>query len=79
VGYGRAVSAPQVGIAKCVVVMNLGARPFALINPEITWFSEECFDVWDERAFLYFGGAFAVLRHDNFDRAVSRRIPERDE
>ncbi len=47
-GFGRAMAAPQVGIAKRVVVMNLGATPFALVNPQITWCSETMQDVWDD-------------------------------
>jgi peptide deformylase len=47
-GFGRAMAAPQVGIVKRIVVMNLGATPFALINPEITWRSEAMQDVWDD-------------------------------
>ena len=47
-GFGRAMAAPQVGISKRIVVMNLGAGPFALINPEITWRSDEEFEVWDD-------------------------------
>jgi peptide deformylase len=47
-GFGRAMAAPQVGIVKRVIVMNLGATPFALINPQITWRSETMQDVWDD-------------------------------
>lgn len=47
-GFGRAMSAVQAGISKRVIVMNLGATPFALINPQITWWSDETFDVWDD-------------------------------
>src|SRR5260370_28456278 len=47
-GFGRAMAAPQVGIGKRIVVMNLGAGPLALINPEITWRSEEEFAVWHD-------------------------------
>ena len=47
-GFGRAMAAPQVGIGKRFVVMNLGAGPFALINPEITWSSDDEFEVWDD-------------------------------
>jgi peptide deformylase len=47
-GFGRAMAAPQVGIGKRIVVMNLGAGPFALINPEISWRSNEEFEVWDD-------------------------------
>ena len=47
-GYGRGLAAPQVGIDKRIIVLNLGAKPFALINPEITWRSNELFEVWDD-------------------------------
>jgi peptide deformylase len=47
-GFGRAIAAPQVGIAKRVIALQLGATPFELINPEITWRSDSLFDVWDD-------------------------------
>ena len=47
-GYGRGLAAPQVGIGKRIIVMNLGATPFVLINPEITWRSDDLFEVWDD-------------------------------
>jgi len=47
-GFGRAISAVQVGIVKRLVAMNLGAGPFILINPEITWRGDETFTVWDD-------------------------------
>jgi peptide deformylase len=47
-GFGRAMAAPQAGIMKRVIVVNLGATPFALINPVITWRSNETFVVWDD-------------------------------
>jgi peptide deformylase len=47
-GFGRAMSAVQAGVAKRVIVVNLGATPFALINPQLTWFSDETFEVWDD-------------------------------
>lgn len=47
-GYGRAMAAPQVGIPKRVIAMHLGARPFTLINPEITWRSADMQEVWDD-------------------------------
>lgn len=48
VGFGRAISAVQVGVMKRLVAMNFGADPFVLINPEITWRSEKTFLVWDD-------------------------------
>jgi peptide deformylase len=47
-GFGRAISAPQVGIAKRFVVIELGEGPFVLVNPEITWRSEARFTMWDD-------------------------------
>lgn len=47
-GYGRGLAAPQVGIDKRIIVLNLGAKPLALINPEITWRSDQLSEVWDE-------------------------------
>jgi peptide deformylase len=47
-GFGRALAAPQAGVALRIVVMNLGAGPFALINPEIIERSSDTFEVWDD-------------------------------
>jgi peptide deformylase len=55
-GYGRALAAPQVGVMKRVVVMNLaaappagiGAGPFTVVNPEFLWMSDEWIEVWDD-------------------------------
>lgn len=47
-GFGRAIAAPQIGIPRRMVMMDLGAGPFAVINPEITWRSDERFEVWDD-------------------------------
>lgn len=47
-GYGRALAAPQLGIARRFIAMDLGAGPFLLVDPELTWRSPEMFDVWDD-------------------------------
>ena len=47
-GFGRAISAVQVGVMKRMVAMNLGGGPFILLNPEITWRSDATFSVWDD-------------------------------
>ena len=47
-GFGRAISAVQVGLTRRFVAMNLGGGPFVLINPEISWRSDETFAVWDD-------------------------------
>jgi peptide deformylase len=47
-GYGRGIAAPQIGAAKRVMFLQLpGAEPWPLVNPEITWRSEEKIVVWD--------------------------------
>lgn len=47
-GYGRAIAAPQVGIPKRLIAMNLGAGQLTLINPEVVAASAETFEVWDD-------------------------------
>ena len=47
-GFGRAIAAPQIGIGKRFIALNLGATPFALINPTISWRSDDTFEVWDD-------------------------------
>ena len=44
---GRGIAAPQIGVLKKVLYLNLPQRSFALINPEILWKSDEVIDVWD--------------------------------
>lgn len=47
-GFGRAISAPQIGVAFRFIAVNLGDGPFTMINPEITWVSPETFTMWDD-------------------------------
>lgn len=47
-GFGRAISAPQIGVAQRFIAVNLGEEPFTMINPEITWCSPETFTMWDD-------------------------------
>ena len=68
-GFGRAIAAPQLGIAKRIVACNLGATPFALVNPEITWRSNEQDPVWDDCLSVP-GQVVRVLRH----RSISVRF-----
>lgn len=48
IGFGRAIAAPQIGILKRLIVMNLGDGPIALINPVIMSRSDEKQTVWDD-------------------------------
>jgi peptide deformylase len=60
-GYGRAIAAPQIGVGKRVVFLNLG-EPWPMVNPAIVERSEETMVVWD--ACLSFLFLFCrVVRH----------------
>ena len=47
-GFGRAISAPQIGIARRFIAVNLGKGTFFIVNPVVTWRSEETFTMWDD-------------------------------
>lgn len=47
-GFGRAISAPQIGVAQRFIAVNLGKGTFFIVNPVITWRSEETFTMWDD-------------------------------
>jgi len=47
-GFGRAISAPQIGVSKRFIAMNLGKGGFCIINPIITYKSKEMFTMWDD-------------------------------
>ena len=45
--FGRAIAAPQLGIMKRLVYMNID-RPVIFINPEFVEKSKEQFELWDD-------------------------------
>jgi len=45
--FGRAIAAPQLGIMKRLIYMNIG-KPVVFINPELTDLSEDMFELWDD-------------------------------
>jgi peptide deformylase len=55
-GFGRAISAPQLGAPIRMIACNLGSaavhrrgdQPFTLCNPRVTWRSTETFSLWDD-------------------------------
>jgi threonine dehydratase/peptide deformylase len=47
-GFGRGLAAPQIGIARRIIAIDLGAGPFVLIDPEIDWRSPDRFELWDD-------------------------------
>jgi peptide deformylase len=46
-GFGRAIAAPQIGVPRRFLALDLGT-PELIINPQITWRSEETFTLWDD-------------------------------
>jgi len=46
-GAGRAMAAPQVGVSKRFICLNID-RPLVLINPEIADASPEMMELWDD-------------------------------
>lgn len=45
--FGRAIAAPQLGIMKRVIYMNID-KPVVFINPEFSNLSDEMFELWDD-------------------------------
>src|SRR5262245_28813390 len=47
-GFGRGLAATQLGIARRMIAIDLGAGPFVMFDPALTWRSDEMFEVWDD-------------------------------
>jgi peptide deformylase len=47
-GFGRAISAPQIGVAQRFFLVDLGDGPFVVVNPEVVWQATETFTMWDD-------------------------------
>jgi len=45
--FGRAIAAPQLGIMKRLIYMNID-KPMVFINPELHDLSDEKFELWDD-------------------------------
>jgi peptide deformylase len=45
--FGRAIAAPQLGIMKRLIYMNID-KPVVFINPELSDMSDELFELWDD-------------------------------
>jgi len=45
--FGRAIAAPQLGIMKRLIYMNID-KPIVFINPEFSNLSTEMFELWDD-------------------------------
>ena len=47
-GYGRAIAAPQIGAGLRIIFLKLpDGEPWPMVNPEITWRSDDKIVVWD--------------------------------
>jgi peptide deformylase len=46
-GFGRGIAAPQIGVGRRVIFLNVG-ESFPLINPKITHVSREMMELWDD-------------------------------
>jgi peptide deformylase len=46
-GFGRGIAAPQLGIMKRLIYLNID-KPKIIINPEFTFLSDEKFELWDD-------------------------------
>lgn len=47
-GFGRGISAIQIGEARRVIFLRFEGKPYELINPEYVFRSEEAFELWDD-------------------------------
>jgi peptide deformylase len=45
--FGRAIAAPQLGVMKRLIYMNID-KPMVIINPKVISKSDEMFEVWDD-------------------------------
>ena len=46
-GRGRAIAAPQIGLLKRIICMNID-NPVVMINPMLSDLSTEMFEIWDD-------------------------------
>ncbi len=46
-GCGRAIAAPQIGLMKRIICLNID-KPVAMLNPVLSDLSEEEFEIWDD-------------------------------
>jgi len=45
--FGRVIAAPQLGIMKRLIYMNID-KPIVFINPHFSFLSDELFELWDD-------------------------------
>jgi peptide deformylase len=47
-GFGRGISAVQIGVAERIIYLEFEGTPYCLINPEWEYLSPEKFKLWDD-------------------------------
>lgn len=47
-GFGRGISAVQIGVLRRVIYMEFAGVPYCLVNPAYEWLSDEKFRLWDD-------------------------------
>jgi peptide deformylase len=47
-GVGRAIAAPQIGVMKRLIYMNVDGISTVFVNPELTDMSQDMIRVWDD-------------------------------
>lgn len=47
-GFGRAIAAPQIGLPRRLIAMDLGLGPFLVVDPVIVRRSRARFTLWDD-------------------------------
>ena len=47
-GFGRAIAAPQIGVLKRLIFAKLFDKELIIINPTLSNFSQDTFEVWDD-------------------------------
>jgi peptide deformylase len=47
-GFGRGISAVQIGEATRLIYIEFEGAAYCLVNPEVEWRSEETFRLWDD-------------------------------
>jgi peptide deformylase len=47
-GVGRGIAAPQIGLQKRIICLNIENERHTLINPKLTYLSAEMMEIWDD-------------------------------
>ncbi len=47
-GVGRGIAAPQIGMQKRIICLNIENNRYTLINPHLTNLSTEMMEIWDD-------------------------------